>query len=172
MNNRVNVLWAISHLLYPRPSHLRHYRLLWSFPHRIVSFLVADTLLYKMLCPSVSPLVRPWRLSWTMQKRAFLRLPLWLSMWVCVGWVRVWMGVVCPCPPVHNDIVTPCHLLLWWGLSFMNHDHFDVVIFLFCFVLSRFCWHFIHFHQFGNFQWQESTRESCRPCLCYSSIFA
>ena len=28
-----------------------------------------------------------------------------------MGWARVWMGVVCPCPPVCNDIVTPRHLL-------------------------------------------------------------
>ena len=23
----------------------------------------------------------------------------------------MWLGVGCPCPPVRNDIVTPCHLL-------------------------------------------------------------
>ena len=29
------------------------------------------------------------------------------------GWVGrwVWMGVGCPCPPVHNNVVTPRHLL-------------------------------------------------------------
>ena len=31
----------------------------------------------------------------------------------CWGWVRVWMGVRCPCPPVRNDIVTPRHLFFW-----------------------------------------------------------
>ena len=31
-------------------------------------------------------------------------------MFECWGWVRVWMGVGCPCPPVRNDIVTPRHL--------------------------------------------------------------
>ena len=30
-----------------------------------------------------------------------------LHMFVCL----VWMGVGRPCPPVHNDIVTPRHLL-------------------------------------------------------------
>ena len=23
-----------------------------------------------------------------------------------MGWGKVWIGVVCPCPPVRNDIVT------------------------------------------------------------------
>ena len=31
-------------------------------------------------------------------------------MFECWGWVGVWMGVGCPCPPVRNDIVTPRHL--------------------------------------------------------------
>ena len=35
-----------------------------------------------------------------------------LCVWVSMGWGRAWMGVVCPCPPVRNDIVTPRHLFL------------------------------------------------------------
>ena len=36
----------------------------------------------------------------------------WFFGYVCWrGGHGVWMGVVCPCPPVRNDIVTPCHLL-------------------------------------------------------------
>ena len=27
------------------------------------------------------------------------------------GELGVWMGVGCSCPPVRNDILTPCHLL-------------------------------------------------------------
>ena len=39
-----------------------------------------------------------------------------------MGWGRVWIEVVCPCPPVHNDIVTPRHfffLPLHCGYLFM-----------------------------------------------------
>ena len=49
------------------------------------SVLVADTHLYKRLCPSGRPSVRPW------------------------AQVEKW-GVGYPCPPVRNDIVTPRHM--------------------------------------------------------------
>ena len=33
---------------------------------------------------------------------------------VSVGGVEVRLGVGCPCPPVRNDIMTPCHLLFFY----------------------------------------------------------
>ena len=35
-----------------------------------------------------------------------------LCVWVCVGWTRAWMGVLCPYPPIRYDIVTPRHLFI------------------------------------------------------------
>ena len=80
-----------------------------------VSFLVADTQLYKMLCPSVGLLVR-WcirddRVEPCENAHFWNRRCDCLCVWVCVGWV--WMGVVCPYPLVRNDIVTPCHLFFY-----------------------------------------------------------
>jgi len=82
-------------------------------------FLVADTQLYKRLCPlvrwSVGPLVR-WSVGpcqrvekWENERfRSFLCMCLcWKGRWMG-RWV--WMGVGCRCPPVRNDIVTPRHL--------------------------------------------------------------
>ena len=37
---------------------------------------------------------------------------------MCVGG-RVWMGVWRPCPPVHNNIVTPHHLFLLVTITFV-----------------------------------------------------
>ena len=39
-------------------------------------------------------------------------------MFECWGWVGVWMGVGCPCPPVCNDIVTPRHLFFIPSLDY------------------------------------------------------
>ena len=66
----------------------------WCFS-RLSSFLVADTKLYKRLCPpirwSVHPLVRPsvgpWWLSRKVWKRAFMMLQSWLSVFVIEHWV-------------------------------------------------------------------------------------
>ena len=82
-------------------------------------FLVADTQLYKRLCPSVGPSVRrSVRLSvrpsarvekWEKERfRSFLCMcQCWKGRWVG-RWV--WMGVGCPCPTIRNNIVTPRHL--------------------------------------------------------------
>ena len=87
------------------------------------AFLVADTQLYKRLCPSVHPSVRPsvrWSVrhgdrveQWKNERFGYI-----LCMFVCGGGVDgvgVRMGVRCPCPPVRNDIVTPRHL--FWFVS-------------------------------------------------------
>ena len=81
-------------------------------------FLVADTQLYKRLCPSARPSVRPSvRHGDRVEKWDNERSGYFLCMFVCgggVGWgvdgVGVWMGVGCPCPLVRKDIVTPRHL--------------------------------------------------------------
>ena len=85
-------------------------------------FLVADTQLYKSLCPSVGRLVG-WLVGWSVRRGDRVekwkneRFGYFLCIFVCgggVGWgvdgVRVRMGVGCSCPPVRNDIVTPRHL--------------------------------------------------------------
>ena len=70
-------------------------------------------------------------------KMRILMLPLCLSMCVCLGWVRVWMGVVCPCPPNRNNIVTqlrflyffvnaPCYLM--GSLNFANFPCYSMGI--------------------------------------------
>ena len=43
-----------------------------------------------------------------------------LSLWVSMGWERVWMGVVCPCPPVCNGIVTLRRFICLWGFVWMS----------------------------------------------------
>ena len=70
----------------------------WKMP-KLCTFLVADTQLYKRLCPSVRWSVHLGSSSWKVGKRAFK--------------IRFGdgMGCVCPCPPVRNDIVTSRHLL-------------------------------------------------------------
>jgi len=70
-------------------------------------FLVADTQLYKRLCPSVRPSIGS---GHRVEKWGNERFRYFLCMFECWGWVGVWMGVGCPCPPVRNDIVTPRHL--------------------------------------------------------------
>ena len=87
----------------------------------IQPFFVADTQLYRRLCPSVrpsvhrsvGPSVRPSAWVEKCENECFRTL---MCMFLCWegGWVgcRVWMRVGCPCPPVRNNIVTPCRLLL------------------------------------------------------------
>ena len=99
------------------------------------SFIVADMQRYKWLCPSIGPSVHrsvgpSVRNDWVERcKNAHFWCCSWtgLCLWVCIGWARVWMGVVCSCPPVRNDIVTPRHLFnassrasLYEGLSLLN----------------------------------------------------
>ena len=78
----------------------------WSIHH----ILIVDTQLYKRLCSSVSSSVRRSVRGHRVEKWKNKRYRdfLWLSE--CWGWVGVWMGVGCPCPPVRNNIVTPRHL--------------------------------------------------------------
>ena len=80
----------------------------------LLHFLVADTQLYKRLCPSVRPSVGP-SVRWSVrndrvEKWKNERFGCFLCMFVCGVGVRVWIWVGCPCPPVRNDIVTPRHL--------------------------------------------------------------
>ena len=76
------------------------------------SFLVADTQLYKTIVrPSVRPSVRH---GHRVEKWENERFRFFLCMFECEGWVGVWIGVGCPCPPVRNDIVTPCHLFFFF----------------------------------------------------------
>ena len=86
-------------------------------------FLVADTQLYKRLCPSVGLSVGPsFRPSARVEKWENKRFRSFLCMCLCwkAGWVGRWvsMGVGCPCPPLRNDIVTPRHLF-----SSRSHDN-------------------------------------------------
>ena len=86
-----------------------------------ISFLVADTQLYMRLCPSIGPLVRPLVGPLVHDDRVEKseNAHLWCCSYdilaVCVrmsmGWKRVWVGVLCPCQPVQNNIATPRHLL-------------------------------------------------------------
>ena len=91
-----------------------HHRFLaiFHFHHRFFRFfqwfLVADTHFYKRLCWSVGPLVMLMLKIW---KCAFMMIQFWMLVCVSIGLERVWMGVACPCPPIHKDIVTPRHLL-------------------------------------------------------------
>ena len=49
------------------------------------------------------------------------------------------MGVVRPCPPVHNDIVTPCHLLfLDPSLFYLPLSFCQTVYLSLCFAFSLF----------------------------------
>ena len=78
----------------------------------LVLFLVADTQLYKRLCPSVGPSVRRSVRPSVREheskngKTSVLDTSCVCLSVVCWGWV----GVGGPCPPVRNDIVTPRHL--------------------------------------------------------------
>ena len=75
-----------------------------------LAFLVADTQLYKRLCPPVRPLVSLLvRHGHRVEKWGNERFRYFLCMFECGWWFGVWMGVGCPCPPVRNDIVTPRH---------------------------------------------------------------
>jgi len=75
-------------------------------------FLVADTQLYKRLCPSVRWSVGPSVGNDRVEKLKNKRFTYFLCVFVCVLGVGVWMGVGRPCPPVRSDIVTPRHLFL------------------------------------------------------------
>ena len=87
-----------------------------------LQFLVADTRLYKRLCPSVRPSVRR-SVGWLVRNARvenarnahFTMLQLSLNvcgcMLVCGKGVWARLGVGCPCPPVRNDIVTPASLV-------------------------------------------------------------
>ena len=99
-----------------------------------IYFAVISLVLYERLCPSVSPLVC-WSIGRLVRRSvgpsvhrvgpsdrenrfekwgiAYFWCCSWvLCLWLCIRWARVLMGVVCPCPPVRNDIVTLCHLFL------------------------------------------------------------
>ena len=110
-------------------------------------FLVADTQLYKRLCPSVGPSIGP---SVRPSVRPLVRqhesksgkASVLEAFRVCLSWKGswvgpwVWMGVGCPCPPVRNDIVTPRHLFTPFCLGnffFLPADFF----FLFFYFLLR-----------------------------------
>ena len=69
-------------------------------------FLVADTQLYKRLCPSVRRSVSPSIGNDRVKKWENERFS--SSAWV-LG-IGVWMEVGRPCPTVRNDFVTPRHL--------------------------------------------------------------
>ena len=90
-------------------------------------FLVADTQLYKRLCPSVHPSVRPSVGNDRVEKWKNKRFGYFLCMFVCGVGVGVWIGVGCPCPPVRNDMVTPRHLFSL-VLLISNRDHREITI--------------------------------------------
>ena len=79
----------------------------------IFEFLVADTQLYKRLCPSicqsVCPSIGPW---WSSRKEWKCCSYDCLRVWVGMGWKRACKCVVCPCPPNCNNIMTLGHLFL------------------------------------------------------------
>ena len=81
------------------------------------TFLVADTQLYKRLCPSVRRSVcqHESKSGKTSVFEAFCVSLCWKG-----GWVGRWvlMGVGCPNPPVRNDIATPRHLFFFLFLFF------------------------------------------------------
>ena len=72
--------------------------------------LVVDTQLYKRLCWSVDQFVYGDRAEKCKNAHFWCCHCDCLCMSMCLGWLRVWMGFVCPCPPIRNDIVTPLHL--------------------------------------------------------------
>ena len=74
---------------------------------------MADTQLYRRLCPSVCPLVR--RSIHRVEKWKNERFRFFLCMIVCGVGIWVQMGVGCPCSPIRNNIVTPRHLLVCGG---------------------------------------------------------
>ena len=47
-----------------------------------------------------------------------------LYIFQCWEWVCMWMGVICSCPPVRNDIETPRHLFSLFSLTRMYSLHF------------------------------------------------
>ena len=66
-------------------------------------------------CPALTPLLQlitPSRASGTADHVRSLDDLLCMCLCWKGGWVErwVWKGVGCPCPPVRNDIVPPCHL--------------------------------------------------------------
>jgi len=66
-----------------------------------LAFLVAETQLYKRLRLSVRPLVSPLvRHGHQVEKWGNERFRYCLCMFECWGWVGMWMGAGCPCPPV------------------------------------------------------------------------
>ena len=78
----------------------------------ILLFLVADTQLYKRLCPSIHLLVRLLVRNDQVEKWKNERYRYFLCKFKCGVGVGVWMGVGYPCPLIRNDIVNPHHLLL------------------------------------------------------------
>ena len=80
--------------------------------------------------PSVHLSVRPLVIVIELKSGKTSVLRYFLCMFECWGWVRVWRGVGCPYPPVHNDIVTPRHLLIRLALCFLLSFVFCFVVFL------------------------------------------
>ena len=87
----------------------------WSV-RSVLLILVADTQLYKILCPSISPLVH-WSvtLEFKTWKTSIYDADFFYRCMKCMGGAwgvgSVKLGVGCPFPPVRNYIVIPCHLL-------------------------------------------------------------
>ena len=100
------------------------------YANDILTSLAFVPLLFLLFCSSSFCFCFLFQLQTRNSKRGFVRLsvrPLvlhghrvekwankcfryFLCMFEYWEWVRVWMGVGCPCPPVRNDIVTQRHL--------------------------------------------------------------
>ena len=96
-----------------------------------------------LVCPSVHPSVCFIRRSnHGDQVEKCENVHLWcfsydcLCVWLSMGWGRVWIEVVWPCPPICNDIVTLRHLILfprkWAFLAHCNCQNAWVIFFYQC----------------------------------------
>ena len=93
-------------------------------------FLVAGTQLYKRLCPSVHPCVRPSVCHGDRVENERFRYI--LCIFECWRWVWVKTGLGCPCPPVRNDIVTPRNLFVWHMSRWNCQTHYVCYLYLRC----------------------------------------
>ena len=116
--------------------------------HWLVPFSVADAQFIRgFVCPLVCPSVHPSvcfirRSNHGDQVEKCENTHLWcfsydcLCVWLSMGWGRVWIEVVWPCPPICNNIVTLRHLILfprkWAFLAHCNCQNAWVIFFYQC----------------------------------------
>ena len=90
---------------------------------KVKRFLVADTQLYKRLCPSIGQSVNP---SVREHKSKSRKVSAFDAIGGCVWSKWVWSKCVwskCLCPTIRNDIVTPCHLFAFYSIWLIQHKY-------------------------------------------------